>query len=125
MAKLKIEYRTEKQDREDYFKDSTYFTFKLKDKTTIISIAPNETEKLSDIVYGIERELQDGHHLQSGEKFKIDEDVKFIMEYEEKEGRRMDNELYSYFRFIAQNKNNPEKLNQLLRYVNGGTEQCI
>ncbi len=123
MAKLKIEYRTEKQDRENYFKDSTYFTFKLKDKITIISIAPNETEKLSDIVYGIERELQDGHHLQSGEKFEIDEDVKFIMEYEEKEGRRMDNELYPYFKFIAQN--NPEKLNQLLRYVNGGTEQCI
>ena len=47
------------------------------------------------------------------------------MEYEEKENRRMDNELYPYFKFIAQNKNNPEKLNQLLRHVNGGAEQCI
>lgn len=101
------------------------FTFAIKDRTTVISIAPNETEKLSDIVYGIERELQDGHHLQSEEKFEIDEDIKFIMEYEEKENRRMDNELYPYFKFIAQNKNNPEKLNQLLRHVNGGAEQCI
>ena len=125
MQKLEIEYRTKEQDKENYFKDSTYFTFTFKDRTTVISIAPNETRKLSDIVYGIERELQDGHHLQSEEKFEIDEDIKFIMEYEEKENRRMDNELYPYFKFIAQNKNNPEKLNQLLRHVNGGAEQCI
>ena len=118
MPKLKIEYRTKEQDRESCFKDSTYFTFTIKDRTTVISIAPNETRKLSDIVYGIEKELQDGYHLQSGEKFEIDEEIKFIMEYEKTENRRMNNELYPYFKFIAQN--NPEKLKQL--YVNGGTE---
>mgnify|MGYP004509743167 FL=1 len=120
MPKLEIEYRTKKQDKENYFKDSTYFTFAIKDRTTLISIAPSETRNLSDIVYGIEEELQDGYHLQKDEKFEIDEEIKFIMEYEEKEDRRMDNELYPYFRFIALNRNNPEKLNQLLRYVNGG-----
>ena len=73
MPKLKIEYRTKEQDRENYFKDNTYFTFIIKDRTTIISIAPNETRKLNDIVYGTEEELQDGYHLQEDEKFEISE----------------------------------------------------
>lgn len=118
MPKLKVEYRTKEQDRESCFRDSTYFVFTIKDRTTVISIAANETRNLSDIVYGIEEELQDGYHLQSGEKFEIDEEIKFIMEYEKTENRRMNNELYPYFKFIAQN--NPEKLKQ--SYVNGGTE---
>lgn len=118
MQKLEIEYRTKEQGKENYFKDSTYFTFTIKDRTTVISIAPSETRNLSDIVYGIEEELQDGYHLQKDEKFEIDEEIKFIMEYEEKEDRRMDNELYPYFKFIAQN--NPEKSKQ--SYVNGGAE---
>ena len=125
MPKLKIEYRTKEQDRENYFKNSTYFTFKLKDKTTIISISPDETEKLSNIVYEIEKELQDGHHLQKGERFEIDEEDKFIMEYEKTENCRVNAELYPYFRFIALNRNNPNELNQLLKYVNGGVSECI
>lgn len=36
MPKLEIEYRTKKQDKENYFKDSTYFTFAIKDRTTVI-----------------------------------------------------------------------------------------
>ena len=38
MRKLEIEYRTKEQDKENYFKDSTYFTFTIKDRTTVISI---------------------------------------------------------------------------------------
>jgi len=95
MPKLKIEYRTKEQDRENYFKDNTYFTFKLKDKTTIISIAPNETEKLSDIVHEIEKELQDGHHFEKNEMFEISEFDKQIMETEENMKYRVDSQTYN------------------------------
>ena len=90
MPKLEIEYRTKEQDRENYFKDNTYFTFTIKDRTTVISIAPSETRNLSDIVYGIEEELQDGYHLQKDEKFEISQFDKYVIEYEEKYKTRID-----------------------------------
>ncbi len=95
MPKLKIEYRTKEQDRENYFKDNTYFTFIIKDRTTIISIAPNETRKLNDIVYGIEEELQDGYHLQEDEKFEISEFDKYVIEYESQINKKIDSKVYN------------------------------
>lgn len=96
MQKLEIEYRTKEQDKENYFKDSTYFTFTFKDRTTVISIAPSETRKLSNIVYGIEEELQDGYHLQKDEKFEISEFDKYVIEYEEKYKTRIDSLVYNF-----------------------------
>mgnify|MGYP007124401851 FL=1 len=106
MRKLEIEYRTKEQDKENYFKDSTYFTFTIKDRATVISIAPNETRKLSDIVYGIEEELQDGYHLQKDEKFEISEFDKYVIEYEEKFKTRIDSLVYNFV------KNNYEELQE-------------
>lgn len=69
MAKLIIEYRT--KDEKNCLENQTYFIFDIKTKTTTISIAPNETRKLNEIVNGIEKELQDGYHLNKDEKFNI------------------------------------------------------
>lgn len=96
MPKLEIEYRTKEQDKENYFKDNTYFSFTIKDRTTVISIAPNETRKLNDIVYGIEEELQDGYHLQKDEKFEISKFDKYVIEYESQIGKRIDSEVYNF-----------------------------
>lgn len=106
MAKLKIEYRTKEQDRENYFKDSTYFIFIIEDRTTVISIAANETRKLCDIVYGIEKELQDGFHLQGDEKFEISEFDKYVIEHEEKYSTRIDSLVYNFV------KNNYKELQE-------------
>ena len=106
MRKLEIEYRTKEQDKENYFKDSTYFTFTIKDRTTVISIAPSETRKLSDIVYGIEEELQDGYHLQKDEKFEISQFDKYVIEYEEKCKTRIDSLVYNFV------KNNYKELQE-------------
>lgn len=106
MRKLEIEYRTKEQDKENYFKDSTYFTFTIKDRTTVISIAPSETRKLSDIVYGIEEELQDGYHLQKDEKFEISQFDKYVIEYEEKYKTRIDSLVYNFV------KNNYKELQE-------------
>lgn len=115
MAKLVIEYRTE--DEGNYLKGQTYFSYTFENKTTIISIAPEETRKLNEIVYGIEKQLQDGYHLQKDEKFDIKESGQFIMDWEN-ENNRMDNELYPYFKFIGENKDNSEKLKELLTAIN-------
>lgn len=106
MPKLEIEYRTKEQDKVNYFKDSTYFTFTIKDRTTVISIAPNETRKLSNIVYGIEEELQDGYHLQKDEKFEISQFDKYVIEYEEKYKTRIDSLVYNFV------KNNYKELQE-------------
>lgn len=94
MPKLKIEYRI--KDDENYFKNSTYFTFALKNKTTVISIAPNETRNLRDIIHGIEEKLQDGYQLQKDEKFEISNFDKYIIEYEEKYSTRIDSLVYNF-----------------------------
>jgi hypothetical protein len=96
MTKLNIEYRTKEQERKNCFKNSTYFTFIIKDRTTVISIAPNETRKLKDIIYGIEEELQDGYHLQKYEKFEISKFDKYVIEYEEKYATRIDELVYNF-----------------------------
>ena len=95
MPKLIIEYRTEDNDN-DYFKGNTYFAFTVKDKTTQISIVPNETRKLSEIVYKIEKELQDGYHFEQDEKFDISEFDKQIMELEENIGHRVNSRVYNW-----------------------------
>ena len=95
MPKLIIEYRTEDNDN-DYFKGNTYFAFTVKDKTTQISIVPNETRKLSEIVYKIEKELQDGYHFEQDEKFDISEFDKLIMELEENIGHRVNSRVYNW-----------------------------
>ena len=115
MAKLIIEYRT--KDEEHYSKGKTYFIFSLKDKTTIISIAPDETRKLNEIVNGIEKELQDGYHLNKDEKFEIEEYDKYIMEYEKDNNYRMKKKLYPYFRYIAKNADNTEKIDEFLKQI--------
>lgn len=118
MSKLKIEYRTEEQEKGNYFKGQTYWTFTIQDKTTVISIAPNETRKLEEIVKGIEKEAQDGFHLQENEHFEIEDADQCIMEYEKESGHRVDSELYPYTRYIFQNKDNPEVLEALLKEIN-------
>ena len=118
MGKLVIEYRT--KDEENYLKGQTYFSYSLKNKATMISIAPEETRKLSEIVYGIEKELQDGYHLDKEERFEIEEADKSIMEYEEEKDCRIEAELYPILRMIYENKDNPEQLNQFLRIVKEG-----
>lgn len=95
MAKLKIEYRTKEQENKNCFKNSTYFTFTIKDRTTVISITPNETRKLKDIVYGIERELQDGYHLQKDERFEICKFDRYVIEYESQTNKRIDSKVYN------------------------------
>lgn len=96
MAKLKIEYRTKEQDKENYFKDSTYFTFTIKDRTTIISIAQNEKRTLDEIISGIEKELQDGFRLQKNEKFEISKFDKYVIEYEKQICKRIDSYVYNF-----------------------------
>ena len=94
MPKLFIEYRTE-ENYNDYFKGNTCFAFTVKDKTTQISIAPNETRGLAEIVYGIEKELQDGYHLEKDEKFEISEFDSLVMEFEENKKSRINYKVYN------------------------------
>lgn len=81
MAKLSIVYRI-KDNENDYFRGKTHYTYSFVNGNTEISIAPNETRKLADIVYGIEKDLQNGYTLQENEKFEIDEVSKAVMEVE-------------------------------------------
>ncbi len=97
MPKLIIEYR-ENDEKENYFKENTYFIFTLKDKTTRISIAPNEKRHLKEIVDGIEESLKDGFHLNKNESFEITEFDKNIIEYEEKYKKRIRNDIYNILR---------------------------
>lgn len=97
MPKLIIEYR-ENDEKENYFKENTYFIFTLKDKTTRISIAPNEERHLKEIVDGIEESLKDGFHLNKNESFEITEFDKDIIEYEEKYKKRIRNDIYNILR---------------------------
>lgn len=117
MEKLVIEYRTEDRD-DNYFKGKTYYSFNNEDKRTVISIAPEEKKKLNEIIYGIEKELQDGFNLRKDENFEIDEADKMIMEYEEEKDCRINGKLYPYLRYIGENKNNYEKLEKLLKIIN-------
>ena len=97
MPKLIIEYR-ENDEKENYFKENTYFIFTLKDKTTRISIAPNEKRHLKEIVDGLEESLKDGFHLNKNESFEITEFDKNIIEYEEKYKKRIRNDIYNILR---------------------------
>ncbi len=122
MPKLIIEYRTE-ENEENYFKGNTYFTFTIKDKITQISIAPNETRKLAEIVYGIEKQLQDGFHFEANEKFDISEFDKEIMELEESIGHRIHYKTYNWckcgYEAVKQGKTTFDNLIKILeREVN-------
>ena len=118
MPKLEIEYRTKEQDKENYFKDSTYFTFIIKDRTTVISIAPNETRKLKDIAYGIEKELQDGYHLRKHERFKISKFDKYVIEYESQINKRIDSYVYNFckngYKLVEEDKATLEQLIKII-----------
>ena len=70
----------------------------MKDKTTRISIAPNEKRHLKEIVDGIEESLKDGFHLNKNESFEITEFDKNIIEYEEKYKKRIRNDIYNILR---------------------------
>lgn len=106
MAKLKIEYRI--KDEESYFKGKTYFSYSLLSKTTEISIAPNETRTLGKIVSEIEKELQDGFHLQKNEKFEINEFDKYVIEYEKQMCTRINSNVYNFckdrYKSVKENK---------------------
>lgn len=95
MAKLTIIYRTEDDDK-DYFKGNTYYSFLNDLKTTTISIAPNETRKLADIIYGVGKKLQNGFNLQKDEKFEIEKIDKTIMDMEKDKHERVNNLVCSY-----------------------------
>lgn len=127
MTKLKIEYRTKEQEIKNCFKDSTYFTFTIKDRTTVISIAPNETRKLRDIVYGIEKELQDGYHLQKYEKFEISKFDKYVIEYESQINQRIDSNVYNIcknaYQLIEEGKTTWEHLIEV--FNEGGCSECM
>lgn len=117
MAKLTIIYRTEDDDK-DYFKGKTYYSFLNDLKTTTISIAPNETRKLADIVYGIEKELQNGFNLQKDEKFEIEKVDKTIMDIEKDKNERVDNLVCSYvkrgYQAILKGKTTLEEITKML-----------
>lgn len=116
MAKLTIEYRT--QDNENnFFKGKTYYSFYSDFKTTKISIAPEETRKLADIVSGIEKELTNGYNLKVREKFEISEDDKKIMEYEE-ENERLNNIVAYYVKKSYEKMLNGEiTLDELINFL--------
>lgn len=122
MPKLIIECR-ENDEKENYFKENTYFIFTLKDKTTRISIAPNEKRHLKEIIDGIEESLQDGFHLNKNESFEISEFDKNIIEYERKTQKRVRNNLYNIFKNLnEQVKNGITTWENEIRKINlGGT----
>ena len=99
MPKLIIEYRT-KDEKEKYYKSETYFIFSIESKTTTISIAPNETRMFKELIYEIEKDLQDGYHLNKDESFDISEFDKSIMEYEEEYNERVGSKKIMYFKEI-------------------------
>lgn len=121
MCKLNIEYRTKEQDENNYFKGETYFTFIFDNKTTIISIAPDETRKLSEIVYGIEKELQDGYHLNKNEKFEIEPFDKYVMEYEENSENRFNSTTYNFskkgYQLVQEGKATYDQLIKMLENI--------
>ncbi len=94
MAKLKIEYRI--KDEESYLKGKTYLSYSLLSKITEISIAPEETRTLDEIIREIEKELQDGFHLQKNEKFEISKFDKYVIDYEKQICKRIDSYVYNF-----------------------------
>ncbi len=118
MTKLNIEYRTKEQERKNCFKNSTYFTFIIKDRTTVISIAPNETRKLKDIICGIEEELQDGYYLQKYEKFEISKFDKYVIKYESQINKRIDSKVYNIcknaYQLVEEGKTTWEQLIKII-----------
>ncbi len=123
MAKLVIEYRT--KDEENYLKGQTYFIYTFDSRTTTISIAPDETRKLREIVKGIEKELQDGFYLKENETLEIDDTDKSIMEYEEEKNRRIEGKLYPILKLIYKNKDNPEQIERFLKILcESGCSEC-
>jgi len=118
MQKLFIEYREEDKEN-DYYKGNTYFTFTIDNKVTEISIAPNETRLLKEIVYGIEKQLQDGYHLEKNEKFEISELDKEIIRQEENMKCRVNSRVYNLCKMayekILQEKTTLDDIIRILR----------
>lgn len=125
MAKLKIEYR--KQGNKNYFGNNTYFTYIFENKNTVISIAPNETRMLKEIIDGIEEELQDGYHLQKDEKFEISKFDKYVIEYEILMSKRIDSYVYNFckngYKLVEEGKTTWEHLIKVLN--KGRCPKCI
>ena len=90
MAKYRI------KDEESYLKGKTYLSYSLLSKITEISIAPEETRTLDEIIREIEKELQDGFHLQKNEKFEISKFDKYVIDYEKQICKRIDSYVYNF-----------------------------
>ncbi len=103
MAKLNVIYRM-KDDEKDYFKGKTYYTISFENGNTEISIAPEETRKLADIVHDIEKELQNKFYLQENKGFELDDVTKAVIELEKEQEDRIDNVVYNFC------KNNYQKV---------------
>lgn len=125
MPKLIIEYRT-KDEKEKYYKSETYFIFSIESKTTTISITPNETRMFKELIYEIEKDLQDGYHLNKDESFDISEFDKSIMEYEEEYNERVGSKKIMYFKEIFEevksNRINSEQ--DVLNFLERGCYKC-
>lgn len=99
MVKLNIEYRI-KDNENDYFKGQTYHIISFESKVATISIAPNETRKLKELVDNIAEDLKNRTYLGEDEKFEIDDFNKSIMEYEESKNERADNNVYNILKLL-------------------------
>lgn len=99
MAKLNIEYRI-KDNENDYFKGNTYRIISFESKIATISIAPNETRRLKEIVNGITEDLKNKTYFDENEEIEIDDFEKEIMQYEENYNKRVGNNVHNILKLL-------------------------
>lgn len=95
MAKLIIQYRKEDVN-DNYTEGKTYYFLNNETQKVLLSIAPEETRTLNEIICAF--------GLKENSDLEIDIEDKYIMEYEEETGYRVDPKLYPYFRNIVKNE---------------------
>ena len=119
MTKLSIEYRI-KDSENDYFKGQTYHIISFETKAATISIAPNETRRLKELVDNITENLKNRTYIDEDEKLEIDDFNKSIMEYEESKNERVDNNVHNILQLLypALEEGKIKTLEEALIYVN-------
>ena len=99
MAKLEIIYRI-KDDERDYFKGQTYRIISFESKIATISIAPNETRRLKELVDGITKDLKSRTYFNEDEEIEIDNFEREIMQYEVNYNKRVGNNVHNILKLL-------------------------
>ena len=114
MKRLKIIYKTEKMMN----CNKTEISMNFKEPIAELWIGREETSKLGKLVNEMTEELKRRSWLIQDEELKISDFDKYIIDYENESGSRIDGAIYPYTKYIFENRDNPERLDELLKIIN-------